>query len=161
MGVLLVYLAVAVILFIAAFITRRRFGLLGLALAAGSLLNGIWGYEAGLVAGVFNAPTTPVANAAISCIVILLPAVLLLFHGDKYKSLIGRVIGALLFTLLAMAFLIEPLSHALILQGFGSDVYSWLANNSMSVIGVGLILAIIDLFLTRPGHEHSDHHKKH
>jgi hypothetical protein len=66
--------------------------------------------------------------------------------------MIGRVIGASLFTLLALAFLIEPLGHILMPQGFGADVYNWLAINRSFIIGVGLIIAIVDLFMTKPAH---------
>jgi hypothetical protein len=123
MDVIIICLIIAVLIFVAAFITKRRFGLLGLALAAGSILSGIWGFDAGLEASAFGAPSGPLSTAAVSCVLILLPAGILLFHGDKYKTLIGRVIGAGLFTLLAIAFLIEPLSHAIAPQGFGSDVF--------------------------------------
>jgi hypothetical protein len=159
MAIILIYFIVAVGLFVSAFITKRRFGLLGLALAAGSILSGIWGYDAGLVASLFGIPANPLTVAAVSALLVLLPAAVLLFHGNKYKTLIGRVIGASLFTLLATAFLIEPLSHVLVPQGIGAEIYRWLLLNKNMIIGVGLIVAIIDLFLTKPAHLSSKHHK--
>lgn len=150
MQILLVCLLIAVLLFASAFMARRRFGLLGLSLAAGSLLSGIWAYEAGLIASALGIPSGPVSEAIILMIIILLPAGVLLFHGYTYKSLIGRIVGASLFTLLAFAFLIEPLGHVLVLNGDGADVYQWLINNKTFIIGLGLIVAVIDLFLTKP-----------
>lgn len=150
MGVIIICLLIALILFISAFIARRRFGLLGLALAAGSLLSGIWGFDAGLVASGFGVPSGPLSSAIIFALIVLLPAGILLFHGYTYKTLIGRVVGASLFTILALAFLIEPLGHVLILQGYGADVYNWLVNNRTFIIGAGLIVAVVDLFLTKP-----------
>lgn len=161
MNATIICLAFAVLIFVAAFITKRRFGLLGLALAAGSILSGIWGYDIGLEASVFGAPSGAMTTALVSCLIILFPAGILLFYGDKYKSLAGRVIGAVLFTLLAVAFLIEPLSHAIAQQGFGSEVFSWLVNNRNTVIGAGLTIAIFDLILTKPAHFPSKHYKKH
>lgn len=155
----LIYLALLIGLFVAAFVMKRRFGLLGLALAAGYMLSSIWGYDAGLVAGVFSVQFTPLSSAIVSCIVILLPAVLLLFHGNTYKTIVGRVIGAALFAVLAMAFLIEPLSHVIVVQGFGSNVFYWLLANKNTLIGIGLVAAIIDLFLTKPAHSSDKHHK--
>lgn len=152
MEVILVCAIIALALFVSAFITKRRFGLLGLALAAGSLLSEIWGYDAGLIASVLGFPSGPLTSAVITALIILLPAVILLFHGYTYKSLIGRIIGASLFTLLALALLVEPLGRILVLQGFGSDVYTWLVNNRSIIIGVSLIVAVIDLFLTKPAH---------
>ena len=160
MEVILICLVIAAALFAAAFIAKRRFGLLGLALAAGSILSGIWEYDAGLVASLFGIPNSPLAATAVLALIVLLPAGVLLFHGDSYKSLVGRIIGASLFTLLAIAFLIEPLAYVLMPQGFGADVFRWLINNKNLIIGVGLIVAVIDLFLTKPAHL-AIRHRKH
>ncbi|MEP7204657.1 MAG: hypothetical protein ABI716_00495 [Candidatus Saccharibacteria bacterium] len=153
MNVALVFGGLAVVLFVSAFITRRRFGLLGLALASGSILSGIWGYDAGLVVssvGIFR--SGPLTTAGTLSAIVLLPAVLLLFHGYAYKSMVGRIFGALLFSLLAMAFLVEPLGHALLLEGAGVDVYAKLVANREAIIGIGMVLAVIDLFFTKPAH---------
>lgn len=161
MNATIICLAFAVLIFVASFITKRRFGLLGLALAAGSILSVIWGYDIGLEASVFGAPSGTMTTAIVSCLIILFPAGILLFHGDKYKTLPGRIIGASLFTLLAFAFLIEPLSHAITPQGFGSEAFNWLVNNRNTIIGAGLVAAIVDLFLTKSAYFPSKHHKKH
>jgi len=160
MDVILIFIAIAVVLFFSSYMHKRRFGLLGLALAAGSLLSSIWGYNAGLVAGLFGVPSTPMTSAIILSILILLPPVILLFHGYTYSSMIGRVIGAGLFTVLALAFLIEPLGHVLMPTGFGANVYDWLVNNRTVIIGGGLTLAVIDLFLTKPA-KTSEKSRKH
>lgn len=159
MEVILICVAIAVVLFVASFIHKRRFGLLGLALAAGSLLSGIWGYDVGLIASGLGIPSTPMTTAIILSLLILLPAIFLLFHGYTYKSLIGRVIGASLFTLLALAFLVEPLGHILILQGAGANAYQWLLDNKSVIIGAGLTIAVFDLFLTKPPHLADKRHK--
>lgn len=160
MEVILICIVIAAVLFVSAFMHKRRFGLLGLALAAGSLLSGIWGYDVGLIASGLGIPSGPLTSAIILSLIILLPAAILLFHGYTYNTLIGRVVGASLFTLLALAFLIEPLSHILMPQGLGADAYNWLMNNRTIIIGTGLIIAVVDLFLTRPAHL-SDKRRKH
>ena len=160
MAVIITYLVIAIVLFVAAYLTKRRFGLLGLALAAGSILSGIWAYDGGLVASLFGFPTGPFTSAVISSVIVLLPASVLLFHGYTYKTMVGRIIGAFLFTVLATAFLIEPLSHVLILQGFGSNVFQWLIDYKEALIGVGLVVAVIDLFFTKPVHLSGRHPKK-
>jgi hypothetical protein len=159
MNIIIISFVVAVLIFVAAFITKRRFGLLGLALAAGSILSGIWGYDIGLEASAFGAPSGTLTAAIVSCLIILFPAGILLFHGDKYKTLVGRIVGAILFTTLAVAFMIEPLSHAITPQGFGAEAFTWLAKNSNTVIGLGLVAAIVDLFLTKTPHLPKKHHK--
>jgi hypothetical protein len=148
--VIIICITVAIALFIGAFITKRRFGLLGLALAAGSLLSGIWGYDIVLMANGFGVPNTPLSTAVITSVIVILPAFVLLFHGYSYKNHIARLFGAFLFMILALAFLIDPLGHILMPVGFGADVYNWLVNYKTLIIGAGLILAILDLFLTRP-----------
>ncbi len=160
MQVVIVCSLVAVLLFAAAFVTRRRFGLLGLALAAGSILSGIWGDTASLIVGAVGIANTPLTNAVTLGIIVLLPAVILLFHGQTYKGPLGRLIGAALFTLLALAFLITPMGGVLNITGDGAAVYGWLVSHQTLIIGGGLIIAVVDLFLTRPAsrsHEKSKH----
>ena len=153
MSVVLVFAILALILFVSAYITKRRFGLLGLALAAGSILSGLWSYDADLVVGATGLfPSGPLTTAITLSVIVMLPAVVLLFHGYTYKSVPGRIVGALLFTLLTLAFLVEPMSRTLALEGFGVDVYNQLLNNKDLIIGVGLVLAVVDLFLTKPAH---------
>jgi len=156
----IIVLAIAILLFATAFISKRRFGLLGLALAAGSILSGIWSYEAGLIPSLFSIPSGSLTSAVVSSVIILLPVALLLFHGYSYKTLISRVVGASLLTVLAMAFLVEPISHVLVIQGVGASAFNWLLDNRTTIIGVGLILSIVDLFFTKSTHM-SDKHYKH
>ncbi|MDN5275488.1 MAG: hypothetical protein JWN33_137 [Candidatus Saccharibacteria bacterium] len=151
MNVLVVFIALAVFLFLAAFLTKRRFGLLGLALAAGATLSMLWIDEAGeLVAMIGLFPISPLTNAVTLGLLVLLPAILLLFHGYSYKRLPGRIIGATLFTLLALAFLVDPLQFALQLDGVGGTVYRWLQEYKDVIIGLGMVIAVVDLFLTKP-----------
>lgn len=159
MNLIVVNFVVAITLFLVSFISKRRFGLLGLALAAGSILSGIWGYDVGLMVSTFGILSGSVASSIGSSLVVLLPPLVLLFHGEKYKTLIGRVFGASLFTLLAIAFLINLFSKAIIAQGFRLVAYNWLFDNRAIIIAIGLIVAVIDLFLTRPTHLPSKHHK--
>ncbi len=141
---------IAVALFVSAYIAKRRFGLLGLALASGSLLSVIWAYDAGLVVSIFGISPSKMVSAITSMVIILLPAFVLLFHGYTYKGRIGRFIGAGLFMALAMAFLVEPLGQMMKPSGFGVDLYDWLVNNKSLIIGSGLIAAVVDIFLTKP-----------
>jgi len=151
MSVLIIFIVIALMLFMSSYITRRRFGLLGLALAAGATLSTIWGYNAGLLVGAFGIlPNGPVTTAVTLSVIVMLPSVVLLFHGYTYKGFVGRVIGALMFTLLAMAFLVEPLGYALNLEGVGVEVYNLLREYKPLIISVGLIFAVIDLFFTKP-----------
>jgi hypothetical protein len=151
MNVVIIFAGLAIVLFTAAFVTRRRFGLLGLALAAGSILSSLWGFDAGLVVssmGIF--PSGSLTNAVTLSLIVLLPSILLLLHGHTYKDLISRAIGSLMFALLALAFLVQPLGGVLPLDGIGMNVYAWLVHYKAVIISVGLILAVVDLFFTKP-----------
>lgn len=156
---IVVFGGVAAALFVVAFLSKRRFGLLGLALAAGATLSALWSYDAGLVvASTGLVPKGTLTQAVTQSLVVLLPAILLLFHGYSYKNKAGRIIGSLLFTVLALAFLVEPIGHALPLDGSGAIVYNWLRDNKNLIISVGIILAVIDLFFTKRA-KHEEKHK--
>ncbi|NCO10708.1 hypothetical protein GW930_02270 [Candidatus Saccharibacteria bacterium] len=143
--------AIAMALFLGAYWSKRRFGLLGLALTAGATVSTIWSYNAGLViASTGLIPDATIANAVTLSIIVLLPAAVLLFHGYRYKTAIGRAIGSFLFTVLALAFLIEPISYALPFDGVGADIYALFMEYREAIISVGVVVAVADLFFTKP-----------
>jgi hypothetical protein len=157
MIVIIVFVVLALALFTGAFLSKRRFGLLGLALTAGATLSSMWSYDAGLVISSTGlVPHGPLTNAVALSVVVLLPAILLLFHGYTYKQMIPRIIGSLLFTVLAIAFLVEPIGFALPLTGLANDVYQWIDNNRDLIVSVGVVLAVVDLFFTKPAKNERD-----
>lgn len=157
----IVIAGLALALFLAAYFSKRRFGLLGLALTAGATLSTIWAYDAGLVISSTGlVPNGPLTNAVALSAVVLLPPVLLLFHGYKYKAKIPRLIGSLMFAVLAMAFLLEPLGYAFDLLGQFGAVYDQALGYRDLVISVGVALAVVDIFFTRPV-SHESGGKKH
>ncbi len=159
---IIILASVALALLFGAFISKRRFGLLGLALTAGATLSTIWSYNAGLVVAATGVvPDGVITQAIAQSLVVLLPAILLLFHGYSYKGVVGRIVGALLFTVLALVFLVEPLSYALPLDGTGGLVYSTIRQYKDIIISAGVILAVIDLFFTKPAHLAEKSKKKH
>jgi len=148
---IIVFLVLATLLFFGAYISKRRFGLLGLALTAGATLSTIWDYNASLLVSATGlVPSGPFTTAVTLGLIVLLPAVVLLFHGESYKSVIPRIIGSLMFTLLALAFLAHPLGLVLPLEGASADVYNWLNSNKSAIISIGVVLAVVDLFFTKP-----------
>lgn len=113
MNVVLVFAVIGLVLFLAAFFTKRRFGLLGLALSAGAILSTIWDDTAGLMVSATGwVPSGPLTDAVTLSLLVMLPPVVLLFHGTTYKSGFTRAVGAFLFAVLALAFLVMPLGHA-------------------------------------------------
>ena len=156
-----VFIGLALVLFIGAFLSKRRFGLLGLALTAGATLSTIWSDSAGLIISMTGlVPVGPLTNALALSIVVMLPAIVLLFHGYKYKSVFSRIIGSLLFTILAVAFLLEPIAFALPLEGTSAYLYNQAIGYKDLVISAGVILAVVDLFFTKPAHKAEKDGKK-
>ncbi len=161
MIVAIVFIGLALVLFTGAFLSRRRFGLLGLALTAGATLSTIWeDYASMMISMTGLVPVGPLTNAIALSLVVLLPAILLLFHGYSYKTLFPRIIGSLLFTILAITFLLEPISYTLPLEGTSAYVYSQAIYYKNVIISVGVILAIVDLFFTKPAHKAEKSGKK-
>jgi hypothetical protein len=81
-----ILLTVIVGLFFASFFSKRRFGLLGLGLAGGAMLNNIWGDNIRSFVLTYGSPLGDYTTVVISSLVILLPAIPLLFDGYTYES---------------------------------------------------------------------------
>ena len=156
MNVALVFTVTLIVLFGLAFLTRRRFGVLGLALAAGAMLSSLWAESLTPVierAGVVV--NQPPMLTVVSVALVLLPALLLLFSGPSYHELPMRLFGALCFAALALALLVEPLGSAMTLSGSSKAVYEFFVTNRVYIVTAGLIFALLDLLATRT----SKHHK--
>ena len=82
---------------------------------------------------------------AMVLVLVLLPAVFLLFSGPSYRDTTKRIFGAVLFAALAFALLIEPLGSALVLQGEGRAIYEFFVDNRVYIVTVGLVFAVFDL----------------
>lgn len=155
MNVALVFTVILAILFSLAFLTRRRFGVLGLALAAGAMISSLWAETVTPIienAGV--SVNVPPMITLVSVGLVLLPALVLLFSGPSYKSLLPRLLGAFLFAALALALLVEPLESALVLQGQSKDVYDFFIANRVYIVTIGLIIALGDILFTRTSRHH-------
>lgn len=146
MNVLIVVVATVALLFALAFFTKRRFGVLGLALAVGFVLSGLWTEPAiPLVAEAGLRIIAPPLGTIVATVLILAPAVLLLFSGPKYTAMPQRVIGAAAFAFLALAFMVEPLGSALVLEGDGKKYFDLLVANRDYIVTAGLIFALFDI----------------
>lgn len=162
MDVALIVLTLLVPLFVLAYITKRRFGVLGLALAAGAMLSNLWTETLTPVveqAGVVS--DNPPLQTIVAVSLVLLPATVLLFSGPSYKNASLRLVGSLSFAFLASVFLIEPVGAAFILTEQNKDVYEWLVDNRVYIVTVGLIAAIVDLLLLHSGVGDHAKRKKH
>lgn len=158
MSFLIVVAVVTAALFVTVYITKRRLGVLGLALAAGAILSNLWvGDLTPLVAQAGIEIIRPPLSSVVATVVTLLPAIVLLFGGPSYKASWQRILGSLAFAVLAITLLLEPLSAALVIDDSGKPVYEFLHRYQNIFITTGLSLAVIDLLLTRNPRGHREH----
>lgn len=150
MSIVSIFVAVLILLFVFAYITKRRFGILGLALAAGAMLSSLWSETlTPIIAGAGVTITNPPLISVVGSALVLLPAVLLLFHGPTYRKHSERLFGALLFALLAVAFLSEPLGSTFILTGENKQIYDLVIANRVYIVTIGLVFSILDLLFAK------------
>src|SRR5664279_826134 len=128
MSFVVIFIILIASLFATAYFTKRRFGVLGLALSAGAMLSMLWVGDLTPIierAGVIL--IAPPLKSVVAVALILLPAAVLLVRGPSYHDPVHRVIGAIAFALLATALLLEPLGSALVIEGPGQQVYDFVA----------------------------------
>lgn len=158
MDMAMLLIIIIVLLFVTAYFTKRRFGVLGLALCAGSLLSVMW--TADVTPLIQNAGIrllTPPLATVVAVGLVLLPAVLLLFSGPSYHKLWQRVVGAAAFALLATSLLLVPLGTGLVLDDTTQEYYNFLVQNRNVIITATIAYALLDIVtLKTPKHKDKD-----
>jgi hypothetical protein len=150
MTFLVIFLIVVVSLFALAFFTKRRFGVLGLALVTGAMISSLWVADlTPVVAQAGLVLIKPPLESVVAAVLILAPALLLLLSGPSYRTTWQRTFGALLFAVLAAVLLLEPLGSALIIDGPGEQLYGFFVSNNVIIITTCVVLALVDLLLTK------------
>jgi len=147
-----------------AFMTKRRFGVLGLSLAAGVVLSQ---NATNYVSDFYASNTIPVEpltyNSAAAITLIILPPLILMFGGPKYSLRKTAVFGAVGFGLLATFFLIGPLTASLPpAQSSVRDALLLVSDWENIIVIVALVLALLDTFLVHgisKSHSKSSKHK--
>lgn len=147
-------------LFALVFFTRRRFGLLGFALAVGSILSELWSKDVTpLVQSAGVELVAPPLVTVVAAGILLLPALILIVKAPTHKHLLQRLVSAAAFATLAMALLLPVFGDALVLEGEGKAIYDMLVDYRPWIITVGAVYALFDIFIARSGH--SSHSKEH
>ncbi|PLS80583.1 hypothetical protein CYG49_04925 [Candidatus Saccharibacteria bacterium] len=147
-----VILGVGALLFLLAFVTKRRFGVLGLGLCAGTLLSeSLTVYVATLLTDNGVEMVSVSSTALASCILIVLPSLILLFSGPKYTKRVPAIIGALLYTLMATLLVLGPLSSSLVTDATSRAILLQVSRFEQIALAVFVAVALIDtLFLHGP-----------
>ena len=137
------------VLFLLAYMTRRRFGVLTLALAAGSILAELWSHElTPLIANLGVVVIRPPLVDIVSVLLILAPSLVLLFSGPAAHQKLQRIVGSLVFALLAVLLMFDALTSALVLDQFAQQSIDYINPYRAALITVCLVLAVIDVLQT-------------
>lgn len=139
---------VAVLLFAIAFMTRRRFGVLGLALCAGALLSESLTMAGAAVFDTADIRLDVIDNQTLaSLLLILTPSLLLLTGGPRYDTKRGAVIGALGYVLLAVLLSIGPLSNSLSVDTATHETLNTIEAYESILIAAAVLVAVVDMAL--------------
>lgn len=137
------------IFFALAFVSKRRFGTLGLALAAGALLaNHVTVWLAAQIT-YFDIPTGSLsAKVAANSVLTLLPALLLLVSGPAYTNKKHAIFGALMFAIMATLLTLSPLASVLPSDELARTVLPFIATYSDGILTLAIGLSVADAWLT-------------
>jgi hypothetical protein len=142
---LAVIIGIVVTLFGLAFVTKRRYGVLGLALAAGVLLASNARPFVSDFYEVNRLPTSPLtADTAAIITLVLLPSLLMMISGPVYSKKSTAIIGALGYAVVGSVLLLGPLLTALPTEPTVTPLLRQIADNQKVIVSVGIIVAIID-----------------
>jgi hypothetical protein len=145
---LVILLVLALGLFALAYVTKRRFGVLGLALAAGALLSSEITRDTANFLQYLDIPVEPLSfMSAAHVLLVLTPAFVLLFAGPKYHGAKAALLGSAAFAVFGTILLLAPLSRDLPLQDpVVLPFLNAMAANSSLIITICTALAVLDMF---------------
>lgn len=141
--------AVAIVLALGAYLAGRRFGVLGLALVTGLVVSELWRAELVVLAsglplefGVIEPEVLVMLLAA------LLPSIVVLFGGPKYRTKRGRSFGAVLYGVAGVVVAVSVLGGAL-LPGSNDEgmLFDLVLQYQQIALTAILAIAIIDVVL--------------
>ena len=158
----LVYLAsILAVLFVLAFVTKRRFGVLALVVAVSYMVYQLWAIELGdLVAGVAIPGVDLPVSVVVGLLALCVPSVVVLFlGGPTYHTKRGRLVGALLYVVAVAVFglvLLTGSSEGELLTGVLVEQFLQYQNYLVTAV---VAAAIVDIVLTRTAHGGGEAHK--
>mgnify|MGYP003585307323 CR=1 FL=1 len=141
--------ALAATLFLLSLMSRRRFGTLGLALAAGALLASTLARDISSLLSSYDIPTgsIPYLTAA-KILLITLPPLLLLLSGPSYPSRKSALLGSICFGLLGTLLLLGPISEIVPYDDQARLLLSTISPYTNSALALLVGFAIVDTWLT-------------
>lgn len=149
MSYILVFVAIATLLFALSYVVKRRFGVLVLALLAGSLLANLWTETlTPLVASTGIVTVRPPLSSIVALVVTLAPAFVLFLGGPAAHSKHERLVGSIIFAIVATMLSLNWINNALVIDGAGVVLHDALVKYQALILTVGVVAAIIDVLMT-------------
>jgi len=147
---LVIIIVIFAALFALAFVTKRRFGILGLGLAAGALLASELTRDVAAIFEDYSVPVEPLSTlAAAKIALIILPALFLLASGPAYTKKLEALFGAFAFALMATLLVLGPVTTSLPLAEQGvKEVFDLLSSHQSLILAVMVGLSLADVMLT-------------
>lgn len=145
---LIVLIALMAALFSLAFLTKRRYGVLGLGLAGGLVLSQEISKDFGAFLQALDVPVEPLPFVtAASLFLILAPALILMFSGPKYTDQRYVIAGSAMFAVFGTVLMLAPLVTNLPFADRAAiqPLISQIALNSPIIISVAVIIAVFDM----------------
>ena len=150
MAFLIVTGGVLLVCFVLMFFAKRRYGVMALALAAGAMMSSLWVSDlTPLVAKAGVVLVQPPLEVIVAAGLTLIPALLVLFSGPSYHAKGGRLVGSVLFGVLAVLLLLGPMQSGVIVDGTSRPIVAALLNYKPVGVTFLLILAVVDVWVTR------------
>jgi hypothetical protein len=150
---LVIIIIILVSLTLLAYSSKRRFGVLGLALCAGLVLSQQLARDTSNVLEANAVPVQPLAySSAASVLLILLPAFILLIAGPKYQGKRAQLLGSVGFGVFATILLLGPLTADLpTLDTTIKPTLDMIAANKAWLLSIGVTIAVADMFIANRG----------
>lgn len=162
MSASIVYIILAMSLFLLSYLTKRRFGVLGLGLAAGALISEHW---TSILTPFLEQQgvdlVAPLLSVIVAIVLTLAPVIVLLIGGPAYNKRLGRLIGSVLFMILALTFIMPSIGETLVFDEFSTAAFRIIEEYSPFIIVVGLTIAVIDMFLSKSPKKHKPKKSEH
>ena len=142
-----------------AFLTKRRFGYLGLGLAAGVLLNQLVGGPLTDLLQNVNLNLDPLQpKDLVTIIMTILPSLLLLATGPKNHKRSGRLLTSLAYAVITTALILLPITRAFpVEEANARNILTMVSDAQLPLLTFGIVLAILDILLP---HKTLDKHSK-
>lgn len=138
-------LIIMLILLAVVYLSKRRYGLLGLALIAGSIISASWSTYVTVMLQLQGVRLlSPPLNVVVAIVLLLLPVVFLLFVGPTYRKKWQKISGSLLFAILATLLIAAAIMRETPSLMADSQVGAIATQAYPLIIVVGVTVAIVD-----------------